>query len=61
MEDFKIDKDKVIHIEPEYRVMGMVCKDKKHAEKLEKVGTVLTVIGVIGILGCVAMFGYINL
>lgn len=54
--DFKIDKSKIIEVEPEYRVGDVVCKNSSHAKKLLLLGTFAYIFCAIGFFFLLFMF-----
>jgi len=53
-----IDESKIIHIEPEYRVWGVVVENEKHGRRLMIGGKIAVICGMIGVVGLMAMLSY---
>ena len=53
-----IDESKVIRIEPQYRVWGVLVENEKHGKRLILGGKIAIICGMIGGLGLIAMLSY---
>ena len=55
----KIDQNKVIHSDPEYRIWGVPIKNEKQRKIMMITGTIATICGIIGIFGFFILISFL--